>query len=455
MATIIEQPPTTAPTERSNSPPIISMPTGRAMMPRSEAVSSQFAVPSGVRKPFRPAVIAKKAKTSSAETTPPASGRSRKLISRPRRGRRSTEAKSSNVSASDAIAAFVSSGCASISVASAKERGVPNAGSPRVSLFRADHVRIGVEHFENLVDVLLVDDARAGRHRADRREAVFGVERRENNAEIAVEIRLLVDEKIELAVLDLLQGDARNLHRADMDLAGHLRGVERGRGGGADRGVFGENAVDVVMGLEIGANVAADLALIGRVRRRQFEVARCRAELLRLLGQAFADRLQVRIARHVDDAEDVLRARLGQALRRDLADFGALLADKAEGAVRLPLVLAGLIDIDRDAGCDRLLDIGIDDAGDEVADDDRVRLLGDRGLHRAGRRRLDIGFVDRNVVELDAERLGGVLRALVERREERIVERAGNEGDQDLLILRLRRPSRRGGASRACRSEAQ
>ena len=52
IATIIDAAPTTDPTERSNSPPIISMPIGRATMPRSEAVSSQFAMPSVVRKPL-------------------------------------------------------------------------------------------------------------------------------------------------------------------------------------------------------------------------------------------------------------------------------------------------------------------------------------------------------------------------------------------------------------------
>ena len=41
MATIIEAAPTIEPTERSNSPAIISMAIGTAMMPRSDEVSSQ------------------------------------------------------------------------------------------------------------------------------------------------------------------------------------------------------------------------------------------------------------------------------------------------------------------------------------------------------------------------------------------------------------------------------
>ena len=47
----------------------------------------------------------------------------------------------------------------------------------------------------------------------------------------------------------------------------------------------------------------------------------------------------------------------------DDADFGTLLTDKAESAVSLPLVLPGLVDVDRNARGDCLLDLGIDDAG--------------------------------------------------------------------------------------------
>jgi hypothetical protein len=52
--------PTIDPTERSNSPAIIRMPTGIAMMPSSAAVSSQPAVPSIETKPAPCVVIAKK-----------------------------------------------------------------------------------------------------------------------------------------------------------------------------------------------------------------------------------------------------------------------------------------------------------------------------------------------------------------------------------------------------------
>jgi hypothetical protein len=78
IATDIEVAPTMAPTDKSNSPAIINIPTGIAAIPNSDAVPSQFAVPSELRKPFRPAMLAKKAKTKIAATTPPVSGRATK-----------------------------------------------------------------------------------------------------------------------------------------------------------------------------------------------------------------------------------------------------------------------------------------------------------------------------------------------------------------------------------------
>ena len=150
--------------------------------------------------------------------------------------------------------------------------------------------------------------------------------------------------------------------------------------------------------------------------RRQFEIGRAHRNLLGLFGEPLADRLQIGIARHVDDAQDVLRARLGQTIGRDPADLRALLTDEAEGAVGLPLVLSRLVDINGDARRDRLLDVGIDHAGDEIADNDRVGVLRDRRLHGPRRSRLDVGFVDWNVVQLHPQRLGRVLGPLVQGR---------------------------------------
>ena len=95
----------------------------------------------------------------------------------------------------------------------------------------------------------------------------------------------------------------------------------------------------------------------------------------------------------------------------------ALLTDEAERAVSLPLVLSRLVDIDGNARRDRLLDVGIDHAGDEIADDDGVGVLRDRRLHGPRRSRLDVGLVDRDVVQLHPERLGRVLGPLVQGRE--------------------------------------
>ena len=60
MATMIDEAPTTAPTERSNSPATMRTPIGIAMMPSSAAVSSQPAVPSIETKPAPRVDMAKK-----------------------------------------------------------------------------------------------------------------------------------------------------------------------------------------------------------------------------------------------------------------------------------------------------------------------------------------------------------------------------------------------------------
>ena len=74
-------------------------------------------------------------------------------------------------------------------------------------LLRTYDVGILVEDGDDLVDVLLVDDAGAGVDHAHRREAVLDVVIGEENAVEAVEIGLLVDQELDLAVLDLLEGD--------------------------------------------------------------------------------------------------------------------------------------------------------------------------------------------------------------------------------------------------------
>ena len=174
------------------------------------------------------------------------------------------------------------------------------------------------------------------------------------------------------------------------------------------------------MRLHVGADVARHLALVGRVRRRQFEIGRFEAHLLGLAGEALANRLRIGISRHVDHAQEILSAGGAEMLGRHDADLRPLLTDEPERSVGFPLVLSRLVDVNRNAGGHRLPDQRIDNPGDEVADDDRVGLLGDRRLHGAGGGRLDVGLVNGDIIELDAERLRRVLRALVERRKERV-----------------------------------
>src|SRR5690606_3228038 len=117
--------------------------------------------------------------------------------------------------------------------------------------------------------------------------------------------------------------------------------------------------------------------------------------------QRLADRLEVGVARYVDDAQDLLRATFLEPLGGDDADVQRVLANEAEGPRVLPRGAAGLVHIDRDAGFDGLLDQRIDHGRNEAADDDGIGRLRDGGLHGAGRRGFDVVLVDRDVVELD------------------------------------------------------
>src|SRR5579871_334794 len=150
------------------------MPIGMAMMPSSDAVSSQSAVPSGVKKPLSPARMAKNAKTTIAEIAPPASGR--------RSSRRSTCGcdcgRSTAEEAAAAVAAFPISPSFNVVSPIWPRRGAvhrPVRDRRSCPLLRADDVRVRVEHGQDLVDVLLVDDARTGRHGADRRQTILHV----------------------------------------------------------------------------------------------------------------------------------------------------------------------------------------------------------------------------------------------------------------------------------------
>lgn len=61
IPTVMEPAPTIDPTDKSNSPAIISRPTGIAMIPISEAVPSQLAVPPVLVNPPPPLSSAKNA----------------------------------------------------------------------------------------------------------------------------------------------------------------------------------------------------------------------------------------------------------------------------------------------------------------------------------------------------------------------------------------------------------
>src|SRR5207247_515931 len=63
------------PTERSNSPAIMSSETAAARMPSSEAISRYVAAPAFVKKPDPPATSEKNTQTATAPKAAPSSGR--------------------------------------------------------------------------------------------------------------------------------------------------------------------------------------------------------------------------------------------------------------------------------------------------------------------------------------------------------------------------------------------
>jgi hypothetical protein len=75
IAMAIPAKPIMEPTERSNSPAIISRATGAARMPSCAETSRKLMIPLALNKPLPPAVTAKKAKTRTVPANAPNSGR--------------------------------------------------------------------------------------------------------------------------------------------------------------------------------------------------------------------------------------------------------------------------------------------------------------------------------------------------------------------------------------------
>src|SRR5262249_15223775 len=83
MVSIMPANPIIDPTDRSNSPPIISNPAPTASSPRNAATVLQLTMPSALNMPELPAVAANSTNTSTAPDNEPNSGRPRKRRTAP------------------------------------------------------------------------------------------------------------------------------------------------------------------------------------------------------------------------------------------------------------------------------------------------------------------------------------------------------------------------------------
>src|SRR5215469_2911601 len=167
MAIVIDVAPATEPTDRSNSPAVIRVPTGMATMASSAAPSSQLAVPSWLMNPLLPARMAKMMYATIAEARPPASGSMISRCSAPIRRRPPSPSERMAACDCSAFVVLIDSG-------------------------GAQNVRILLRGLDDLLDVRLADDRRPGVDRSHRGKTVLHELRGEQHAVVPVQVRLLV-----------------------------------------------------------------------------------------------------------------------------------------------------------------------------------------------------------------------------------------------------------------------
>src|SRR3954447_16342981 len=173
--------PVITPAERSKWPPIISIATATAMMPSVEAGSSQFATPRTERNTGD--CTAKNTKITTAPMSAPSSG-----LTSSRRNGPTAASRSSGGGARGGGAARRPARCPA--------RPAPCGCSAGPLLGQVG----------DLVDVVLVDDARPGQHRLAAADGfqVLLVELEHHDRQVALLVLLLVDGEGDRAVLDAL-----------------------------------------------------------------------------------------------------------------------------------------------------------------------------------------------------------------------------------------------------------
>src|ERR687895_674634 len=287
--------PVITPAERWNSPPIMSSATATAGMPSVEATSVQLAAPSSV--PNSSVVRAKNSPITAAAISAPSSGRRANFVRGLTSARRSS---TTDVVGSTAVAWLL----IAISLLLGARGRRPACSRPPAPYSASPLLRQLLDG----VGVALVDEARAGQHRqaAADRVVVLVEQRQEHDRQVPLEVLLLVDGELDLAVLDRLHDVAAQVERREPGLGARaLDGVARRH---RDVRVERQHRIDRVVRLELRLDLGQ--------RRRDVRDA-LHLEVLDLAAEALlgplAALLEADVALLVDDAEQLAGvAALGQ-----------------------------------------------------------------------------------------------------------------------------------------------
>src|SRR5215471_5642675 len=252
MAMTMPANPIMEPTDRSNSPAIISSAAATAMIPSCAETSRKVTTPSMENIPLRPATIAKNNRTRIAPATAPSSGR---IMSRRMRG----------------VCLSRSSGCAEAAVmlllpvmpsGPGLRPDVPGsslaAGAAGWRRRRASSADALLAQIDDFCRIVLGHEAGTREDVGTRHQSVLVVEIEQGDRQVALQELLLVDCEHHLAVPDSREHPRGQVESAELHLLEQIQFLERlqGRlGGGRSQG---ENAVCIGMRLKIGLDGAAD-----------------------------------------------------------------------------------------------------------------------------------------------------------------------------------------------------
>src|SRR6478735_1300978 len=386
------------PADRSNSPPIISSPTATATMPMVELWYSTVISESTDRKAG--ATIRKKMKRMTAATRAPTSGRASSRLDQPSWTRLEASAWAPCGAALGAVAvAGAAAGSAVVGAESAaggapegadlgswlmlvslcrfRVRGLAAARGPGRRNYSDGSAGVVLGEREDDVDVGAVDERGAGQHRltAAHVVAVLLVQVERGHGEVALDVGLLVDRELDLAVLDGLGRLGVEVEGDQLGLAAGL--VHRLEGVEGDRCTEGDDVVDRRVGGELGLQGRDDRGVVGAVDLDVLGAGR----LALHTGTAG---LEGHRAGGLDDAERVLRAVGHDALTGAGAGQVLVGAEVHQRAGVLVLVDARVEGDRGDLGRDGRLDGALERVRGGQGGGDAVDLGVDRVLDQGG-----------------------------------------------------------------------